>query len=226
LKRHLQVDSKAFLMMTLQEITAGSTTVRRLVKTIRDFSTAYYTAQSKRAKSIEKASTIKGSLENIVTARYSWKVAYFHDFLGQRAQSLKYYKQSFQALCLASQSGENGFMDQIKTLADYTNYKICSTYLKSGVIREATAQFRTFITYFSNIYSDMTWKHYAWLSDQYIAYAQLLNYFSFQDPMMETDLSYFYQNAARYTSKRQMSFARVRNTQKSQLIVPRSSIFC
>jgi hypothetical protein len=216
LKRHLQVDTKALMMLTLQEIVAGSTTIRRLVKSIRDLSTTYYSAQAKRAKSIEKGSLIKGTFENIINARYSWKVAYFNEFLGQRAQSLKYYRLSFQALCAASESGENSLMDQIKTLADYTNFRICSIYLRSGSIRDATAQFKTLITYFANVYSEMMWRHYAWLSDQYIVYAELLHLFSYQEPLVETDISYFYQNAARYAAKRQMSFTRIRNAPKSK----------
>ena len=206
------------MMLTMSEIVAGSTTIRRVIKAVRDLSSNYYAAQGKRARSIEKGSTVKGTFENVVSARYSFKVGYFNEFLGQRAQSLKYYKLSFQALANAAEVIEEDLIDQVKMLADYTNFKICSIYLRSGAVRESTMQFKGLIVHFGKVYCDMVWRHQSWLSNQYLVYAQLLDFHGCPDPFMETDKSYFYQNAARYAAKTQASFARIRNSTQGDLL--------
>ena len=114
MRRHLALDTRTFLVVTIPETTALSPTMRRLVKTVRDFSNAYYTAQNKRAKTLEKAtSTTRSSYDSVFASRYSFKVSFFYEFLGQKAQALKYYGQCFRSLVDASSVVEEDLIDQV-----------------------------------------------------------------------------------------------------------------
>ena len=67
----------------------------------------------------------------------------------------------------------NHAMCQVKALADYVNFKICSMLLRSGSSREAAAQFKSHISCFMRAYCEIPWRHNAWVSDQYIVFAQV-----------------------------------------------------
>lgn len=208
LKRHLQLDSRTIVVLTTSEVAASSATMRRMVKSLRDFSTGYYNSQIKRARNMEKAVTVKNMYEGMLIARYNFKLSFFSEFLGQKVQATKSYKQCFQSLVEASTVIDEELIDQVKTLADFVNFKLCSTLLKTGSVVDAAQQFKAHINSFLKVHCSMPWRHDMWVSDQYIVFAQLLERSGITSAIPETDRSYFYQNAARHALKRQANFAR------------------
>lgn len=97
------------------------------------------------------------------------------------------------------------YMDQVKILADYANFKLCNNMLKSNMLKEAYVQFKSFVSIFMKAGNIYPWRHYAWLSDQYLMFAQLLEKYNITEGL-EADKSYYYENAARFQSKRQESW--------------------
>ena len=75
--------------------------------------------------------------------RYLFKMSFFFDFIGQRDRAIENYRHSFDALKNAADIIEEEMMDQIKSLADYANFKICSNLLRKGKVVEASQQFHS-----------------------------------------------------------------------------------
>lgn len=213
LKRHLQLDSKTLISFSPPEVAPSSAFIRKLVKTIRDFSTAYYTAQGKKAKAQEKAVPAKNSFEAMLVARYSFKFSFFSECLGSRSQALKGYSSCFKSLLDAAVAVDEDLIDQVKALAEYTNFKICNMLFRGGSAKEAVQQFRLHINRFVRVYCDMQWKHFSWVSEQFVVFAQLLERYQVTSADLNPDLdrSYYYQNAARFALKRQAAFERIRD---------------
>jgi len=223
LKRNLQLDNRTFTYMAPTDFTALSPPLRRLCKSMREYSTSYYQTQAKRViRNMEQravmASNPKSFQEGILTARHTLKVAYFSDFQGQRALALRYYRQSFQALVNAADNlgvdnNSSDLADQIKHVAELVNFKICTWLLRSNAIRDAAQQFKAHIaTFKSNAhYERHLWRHFAWLSEQYTVFAGLLERHCEGETSLDADKSLYYQNAAKYALKRQASFNRLRS---------------
>lgn len=208
LKRHLQLDSRTFTFMTQQDLIALSPPMRKLCKNLREFSAAYYSAQIKRVqRNLEqRAMTIQRTfLEGVIPVRYAFKIAFFSDVLGQRSQSLRFYRQGFQALVVMVGNVPPEIEVQLKYVAELLNMKICSWLLQSGQARDAAAQFKMFMSCFKGRMVLVPWRHYAWLADQHIAYVRLLEKYGLGESE-EADRSFYYENAAKYTTRRQAAF--------------------
>jgi tetratricopeptide (TPR) repeat protein len=214
MRRYLSLDNhRTFIAIALSDISAQppNSTMRRISKSIRELSYAYYNVLEKRARFLLKTARIRGSNEGVLTARYSFKLAYFLSFQGLKLQSLKYYRQCFDALIGIVYHVDEDLVDQLKTVAEFTHYKICTMFLQSGSVRDAIAQFMTHVTTFSKVYSALAWKHYAWICDQHVVFLQLLDLYKVSNDLLtnETvDRYFFLQNALRFAIKRQQDFAK------------------
>lgn len=217
LKKQLQLDSKTFILLAPNEIASMSPSMKVCSKNLRDFATAYYTSYCKQIRSKEKMLLKSPSLnDNILLARYSYKIAYIYEFLAQQLNSLKYYKQCERVLIDLLQSPiDEEWTDQIKHLAEYAHVKIVRILLGFSKIDEAYSQFQLHIKSFMKVYSFVPWTHYAWLSDQYVVFAQLLDLYYVSNSTVVVDKSFYYQNAARFASKRQASYLRMQHRRAS-----------
>lgn len=204
LKKHVQMDGRNFALLSTHDIAPTSSHLRRVAKTIRDYSSAYYISQGRRLKTSEKNIRLADSL---LIARYNVKVSYFYEFQGQSSRSLRHYRQSFQALVdMIEPSDESILMDQIKAVAEMVNFKICAILLKTGMFKDAAAQMRQHLQHFLKLTSKRPWAHFAWISDQYVIYAQLLTQYAVNPTYVDADRAYYYQNAALFAAKRLASF--------------------
>jgi hypothetical protein len=197
MRRYLSLDNhRTFVAIALSDISAQppNSTMRRISKSIRELSYAYYNVLEKRARFLLKTARIRGSNEGVLTARYSFKLAYFLSFQGLKLQSLKYYRQCFDALIGIVYHVDEDLVDQLKTVAEFTHYKICTMFLQSGSVRDAIAQFMTHVTTFSKVYSALAWKHYAWICDQHVVFLQLLDLYKVSNDLLtnETVDRYFF----------------------------------
>lgn len=210
LKRHIQGENKLFLLISLSDILANSSVMKRLVRNLREFSHTYYTAQYRKAKISERQAKSKGNAEHLFSARYGVKAAFFLEFLGQPSQALQYYRQASVALAEVSKVASDSEMKhQCKVLSSYTNYKICNILFKSGSEKEAFMQFKSHVGQYSLfVLSDLgcAWRHAGWMCDQYLVFLQLLDRFAVAGSSFGTDRVYFLLNAARYASKRHIAF--------------------
>lgn len=214
LRRYLSLDNhRTFVAIGLSDISTQppNSTMRRISKSIRELSYAYYNVLEKRARFLLKTARIRGSNEGVLTARYSFKLAYFLSFQGLKLQSLKYYRQCFDALIGIVHHVDEDLIDQLKAVAEFTHYKICTMFLQSGSVRDAIAQFLSHVTTFSKVYSALAWKHYAWICDQHVVFMQLLDLHKVSNEALSNesvDRYFFLQNALRFAIKRHRDFVK------------------
>jgi hypothetical protein len=211
MKKHFQLDGKNFMVMTVADLNPLSPIIRRLSKTIHEFSSAYYSNQSRRLKNIERM--VRPS-DFILISRFNFKVAFFYEFQGQASRALRHYKQCYVALIDTMDHCEDEMLDQVKAVAEMVNFKICSNMLLTGVAKDASAQFRSHISHFSSAYSGRPWRHYAWIAEQYIIYADMLTRYNINSSFTDADKTYYYHNAALFSLKRQSSFATTKRTSR------------
>lgn len=214
-KRHAQTDSKSFVFVTPHEVsqTDNNSVMKRILKSIREFSHSYYTANIKKFKAIEKgiSEKYKGVLECILLARFNFKIAFLNEFQNQPTYSLRYYRQAYHALAASIETIDEELYDQVKTVAEISHFKLCNILFSSGSMEEAFQQFKTHMSVFVKLYSAHPWRHHAWVSDQYIVFAQLLDAFGIKEESHPSaDRAFYFHNAARYTQKREFSFDKIK----------------
>jgi hypothetical protein len=216
LRRQVGLDNnRTFVNISLSDVASPlSLPVRKLSRCIREISCSHYNVSEKRARFMMKTASTRGASEGILTARYSYKLAYFLSFQGLKLQSFKYYKQCFEALLGIVYHIDEDLVDQLKTVAEFAHFKICSMLLETGSLREAIAQFMIHITTFTKVYSRMIWRHYSWISDQYSIFLQLLDNYKISTVALQiegTDRYFFSHNAVRFAVKRQESYQTLAN---------------
>lgn len=207
LKKHIQTDNKSFYFLSYSDISnQSSATIKKISKTIREYACAYYSSQCKRIRTLEKAMAMnRTALDVVLACRYNFKLGVFHEFLGQKQAALKCYRTCYEACMSAIEVLDEEWTGQIETVAEYSNFKICSLLLQSSSTKDSIIQFKTHVTKFQKAYSS-PWRHYAWLADQYIIFAQLLDLFKVADSLLDVDRSYYFLNAAKYHTRRQVVF--------------------
>ncbi len=198
LKRRFQIDSRNVVVIAPADMVPGSPVIKRLGKTIREFSSYFYITQGKRVRNIEKG--LKAG-EHLLMARYNFKVSFLSEFQGQTSRALRHYKSAYNALVelyddspgRANSSSltvsiEDSISEQAKAVAEWVNFKICLLLLRTGQLRDASQQLRTHVSAFRNpCAATPLWSHYAWLSDQYIIFAQLLDLCNMNPSFIDAD---------------------------------------
>jgi hypothetical protein len=212
LKRHLQLDSRTFHLITSHDISSNSANMKKVSKYAKEYSSQYYINKIKTLKTAEKAiaEKYKGLEEALLQARFNFKIAFFYEFQTQPLQSLRYYRQCYTSLSACVDLATEDLLEQVKAVAEIVHVKICHTLLLTNSIGDAFLQFKAHIKRFVTVPSAQLWRHYAWVADQYVVFAELMQQFSISDALADADRGYYYQNAARYSQKRQASFERIR----------------
>lgn len=212
MKKRFQLDGRYLTVISTADLAVPVTTaVKRLSKSIREFSMAFYVTHTKRVRNLEKS--VKAT-EPLLIARYNFKVSFLSEFQGQSARALRHYRTAYSALTslydegvCRSASMDVSIYEQAKTLAEWINYKICLLYLRINLLKEASQQLRSHISSFSKpIPGGEIWAHFAWVSDQYVIFAHSLDLCNVSTALIDADRSYYYQNAAIFCTKRQSTF--------------------
>lgn len=99
---------------------------------------------------------------------------------------------------------------EIKVVAGFLSYKICKLMFNINSPRDAITQFRTHIEKYKNRpgFKELIFEHYAWLSVQYSAFAELFcDAIKCGLPALQTQHpGIYYHKAAEYISKRKDAF--------------------
>lgn len=213
MKKHFGLDGRNIMVMTLNDLNPSSPLTRRLAKTIREHASTYYVSQCRRLRNIER---MVRPADYILIARYNFKVAFFYEFQNQSPRALRHYKHGYIALVDMIDSSDDDMLDQVKAVAEMVNFKICSIMLSSGVAKDAAVQFRSHVANFSSAFSGRPWKHYSWVSDQYIIYADILAKYNISSAFTDADRTFYFHNAALFALKRQSSFNAQRRASRSE----------
>lgn len=236
IKRHAQLDTKNFLYLHTNEVTSDNVSLKRMHRQLRDYCYGYYSSNIKRFKTIEKglAEKWKGLPEQILSARYNFKIAYLNEFTGHRNYMIKYYRNAYTVLLDVLENVDEELYEQAKCIAEYCHFKLVNLYLMIGQYDDAIQQFKIHAAGFQKIYSELPWKHYSWLADQYLIMAQIVAQYKLQDIAVtaaepiaggsqlsgELDLPFYYLSAAKYTQKRETSFEKARSGASSKSLSP------
>lgn len=236
LRRKIGFDGNGVTLLYTGDIASpGSPLVAALDNVLRERSTIYYQNQTKRIKKLLTRCTLP--IQTHYRVRLLFKLAYFQEFRGRPHKALKYYSQAYSALAsiIPSLSTSSPFikaelfgniLPQLKTIADFINFKIMHAYLSSGNApvttptgvtgltgaQAATMQFSNHIRTFESVIGTAsvtnpfpTCTHYAWLSKQYVTAAELLQ-LNLPRPTLETRPQhipcYYYHTAGLYAIRR------------------------
>eukprot|EP01041_Mallomonas_annulata_P009551 gene9551-19851_t len=210
MRRHLQLEGRSLTILGLSDFLSQSSSIKRLAKTLRELSINYYVLLSKKYKNIDKLSNKLS--EVILLARYNFKTSYLYEFQGQPSRALRHYRQCHLTVIDLIKIANEELLNQILSISEWTNFKICNLLIRSGSIKEAVLQIRMHITNISNSiqmrdkFNNRLWRLNQWISDQYIIFAQLLHQYSINPVLPDCDRSFYYHNAARYTLLRLEAF--------------------
>ncbi|KAJ0405087.1 hypothetical protein ATCC90586_008687 [Pythium insidiosum] len=180
LRRRLEVDSKGLVLLRARDITRGSQVLVKLEAAIRGYALEYYKAQAKRVKRYKKALG-KSTAHLALHVRHSFKIAHYYEFRRYTTKVLQHYEAAYRAVtALPSQDAErlDGIgVFQIKTIAEYINFKLCYHLIfSSNNIKAAVEQLQRHMRVYGRLLGPMerVFEHWEWVSRQYHVFAQLL----------------------------------------------------
>mmetsp|Transcript_1699 Transcript_1699/g.1781 ORF Transcript_1699/g.1781 Transcript_1699/m.1781 type:complete len:1183 (-) Transcript_1699:1192-4740(-) len=208
-KRLSSSDNKTFFYFNSTDFMNEPQNMKRISKYLREFSSSFYTSHIKRFKSTEKSITdrYRGPFENMLSARFNFKIAFLNEFQGQFLYSLKYYRQSYSALAAwINYVDEEIMIDQVKAVAEFCHFKICNLLLSSDLLEDALQQFKIHVSTFESLFTQQLWRHYTWVVRQYLVFCQLLDKYEVVEQNPMTERVFYWENAARYSLKRLSNF--------------------
>lgn len=195
------INPKMVLVLNYQEHLIGH--ILRLESAFLDIAQGYYTLMAKQVKS--HRDQISGHLT--LKIRHQFKLGFISEMRSDLSAALKYYNQAYNNLDDIQLVNSNCV--EIKTVAGYTNYKICRLMFRERP-RDSITQFKTHIEKFRNRVGlkDLSFEHFAWMSVQYSAFAELFcEAIKSGLPAIQTQHpGIYYNKAAEYIGKRKEAF--------------------
>lgn len=178
--------------------------IMRLESAFLEIAQNYYSALMKQVKSHRDQIADYPALK----IRHQFKQGFISELRNDSSTALKYYNQAYTALDEITVSNANCV--EIKTIAGYTNHKICRLMFKLNVPRDSITQFKAHIEKYRSMVGlkELSFEHYAWLSVQYSTFAELfceaikggLKAIQTQHPGI------YYEKAAEYIGQRKEAF--------------------
>uniref|UniRef100_K3WKW3 Trafficking protein particle complex subunit 11 domain-containing protein n=1 Tax=Globisporangium ultimum (strain ATCC 200006 / CBS 805.95 / DAOM BR144) TaxID=431595 RepID=K3WKW3_GLOUD len=220
LRKRLETDSKGLLLLRSRDITRGSAVLAKLESSIRNYALEYYKAQSKRVKRYKKA--LNKTTHQPLHARHSFKIAHYYEFRRYTTKVLQHYEAAYRSIIALPLNESDGIgSSQVKTMAEYVNFKLCYHLIfSSGNIKAAVEQLHRHMHVYARAIGtpDRAYEHWEWVSRQYHVFAQLLSEaVSIRGALPSTGLdsdvykeSYLYYSiAAKYSTYRRKAAARL-----------------
>lgn len=197
------INAKLIFVLTYNDHLLGH--VVRLESALLDIAQGYYTTMLKQVKS--HRDQIQADHQTL-RIRHQFKLGFISEMRNDWPSSLKYYTQSY--LGIEEIALVNANCVELKTVAGFANYKMCRIMFKMEGPRDAISQFKSHIDKYRQKvgFPDLMFEHYAWMSHQYSAFAELfceavkngLKAIQTQHPGI------YYGKAAEYMKKRKEAF--------------------
>lgn len=142
----------------------------RLESALLEMAQGYYTLMAKRIRTHRDQLT---SSHHVLKIRHQFKLGFVSELRQDFSTALKHYSQAFANLEEIRVVDTNCL--EIKTIAGFLNYKICRLMFKLKVPRDSINHFISHIEKYKNRigFKDLLFEHYAWLSTQHSAFADL-----------------------------------------------------
>ncbi|XP_055843157.1 trafficking protein particle complex subunit 11 [Episyrphus balteatus] len=162
------ISSKMLFILPHTDHLVGYTS--RLESALLEMAQGYYTLMSKRIRTHRDQLT---SSHHVLKIRHQFKLGFVSEMRQDYSTALKHYSQAFANLEEIRVVDTNCL--EIKTIAGFLNYKICRLMFKLKVPRDSINHFISHIEKYKNRigFKDLLFEHYAWLSTQHSAFADL-----------------------------------------------------
>ncbi|XP_031630878.1 trafficking protein particle complex subunit 11 [Contarinia nasturtii] len=179
----------------------------RLESAFLDHAQSYYLQSSKQVRAHRDQISSHYGLK----IRHQFKLGFYCEMRLDLNSALKHFSQAYEWLEEIRIVDSNCL--EIKVVAGFLNYKITKLMFNIGSPRDAITQFRTHIDKYRNRvgYKDLTFEHFAWMSVQYSAFADLFcDAIKCGLPAIQTQHpGIYYHKSAEYMSKRKESFQQI-----------------
>lgn len=177
----------------------------RLESAFLEMAQSYYSQMSKRVRMHRDQLT---SAHQTLRIRHQFKLGFISEMRSDFSTALKHYTQAYSNLDEIQIKEANCL--ELKTLAGFLNYKICKLMFKLKIPRDSINHFMNHIEkYKSHVgYKELLFEHYAWLSVQYSAFAELFcEAIKCGLPALQTQHpGIYFHKAAEYIGKRKEAF--------------------
>ncbi|CAI9171641.1 unnamed protein product [Rangifer tarandus platyrhynchus] len=174
----------------------------RLENAFYEHAQTYYYTEIRRVKSHKEF--LNKTTHQLLFVRHQFKIAFFSELKQDTQNALKNYRTAYN-LVHELRAHETNILE-IKTMAGFTNYKICRLCFQHNTPLDAIAQFRKHIDLCKKKIgsAELAFEHAAWMSKQFQAFGDLfdeaiklgLTAIQTQNP------GFYYQQAAYYAQER------------------------
>uniref|UniRef100_A0AAG5D5Q5 Trafficking protein particle complex subunit 11 n=1 Tax=Anopheles atroparvus TaxID=41427 RepID=A0AAG5D5Q5_ANOAO len=144
----------------------------------------------------------------VLKIRHQFKLGFISELKLDQSNALRHYRQTYTFLDDLRIVDTNCL--EIKTIAGFVNYKMCKLFFRLNAPKDSISQFKNHINKYAPRagFKELLFEHYAWLSVQYSAFAEL-----FCDavknglaPLQTQHPGIYFHKAAEYIGLRKESF--------------------
>eukprot|EP01080_Neovahlkampfia_damariscottae_P000202 gene202-4448_t len=214
IKKICQIDSKSVNFIDKKDLYLGQSVSSDVSKTIVSLSINFYKENIARIK--------KGKNENeIITFRNKFKISFFQEILGNSTKVQKFLQQGYEILIEIQNL--NQFSDnEIRTLSDYINLKLCLLKISEKKVDLAIKQFLDHIKWYKTLKGEpeLLFEHQALISRQYRVFGEHLERVVLNNQSSYGNPGFYFQSAAIYSKNRKKWSKRTIDTFKSKNKIP------
>ncbi|XP_058120118.1 trafficking protein particle complex subunit 11 isoform X2 [Anopheles coustani] len=142
----------------------------RLQSAFLELAQSYYTQMMKQIRLHRDQLT---DAHTMLKIRHQFKLGFISELKLDQSNALRHYRQTYTFLDDLRIVDTNCL--EIKTIAGFVNYKMCKLFFRLNAPKDSISQFKNHINKYRTRtgFKELLFEHYAWLSVQYSAFAEL-----------------------------------------------------
>uniref|UniRef100_A0A182K588 Trafficking protein particle complex subunit 11 n=1 Tax=Anopheles christyi TaxID=43041 RepID=A0A182K588_9DIPT len=142
----------------------------RLQSAFLELAQSYYTQMMKQIRLHRDQLT---DAHTVLKIRHQFKLGFISELKLDQSNALRHYRQTYTFLDDVRIVDTNCL--ELKTVAGYVNYKMCKLFFRLNAPKDSISQFKNHVNKYRQRagFKELLFEHYAWLSVQYSAFAEL-----------------------------------------------------
>uniref|UniRef100_A0A182PS03 Trafficking protein particle complex subunit 11 n=1 Tax=Anopheles epiroticus TaxID=199890 RepID=A0A182PS03_9DIPT len=142
----------------------------RLQSAFLELAQSYYTQMMKQIRLHRDQLT---DAHTVLKIRHQFKLGFISELKLDQSNALRHYRQTYTFLDDVRIVDTNCL--ELKTVAGFVNYKMCKLFFRLNAPKDSISQFKNHINKYRQRtgFKELLFEHYAWLSVQYSAFAEL-----------------------------------------------------
>ena len=168
-RKKIELSEKFFFFLSEDDFSSGNS-LNSALSLLKELGSSYYLEEARRLK--KEKDTLARRAQPLVFVRHHWKVAFLSEFRNDTHGIIKYYTAAYGYL----RDVPKEYFQEVKIIADYTNLKLCTIFLRKYGVPEAVGQFQRHMKNYKHLYSILPYEseHWGWVSRQYQVLGELL----------------------------------------------------